>query len=319
MKRTKTYIGVMIIFASIFTVFILSTKNYNVKAENTKIKISLDNQNITSLKDITDTMIIKKEAGFQAIGYSSDYKENGFTIHTDKFTGVDYSKVIHADQRSKVTFRYNSTIEHGAYRLVLILNDKRVVEIPADKSKFTYEIPKGDTVVALAGYKAHGKLTFQMKSAEGVKFTDDSEWDKEEAVADTKDITSLKDITDKMILKKEAGFQAVGYSSNLTDNGFVINSGKFTGVDYSKVIHAKNKGKVTFKYHSTIDTASYKIVLIVNGDKLVELPVNKSEYEYELPKGDTIVALAGYKAHGKLTFEMNSVKGIAFVDDAQWD
>lgn len=117
-----------------------------------------------------------------------------------------------------------------------------------------------------------------------------------------KDITSLEDITDDMILQQMVGYNTIFYSSNYSDNWFEISVSSYTGCDYSQIIHTEKETEVTIHYTTTMEKNTLKMGLIV-GDELITLPEDQQELTYTLPKGDTIIALSCYKAGGKI--EMN--------------
>lgn len=146
----------------------------------TSIKDDADDEPIhvkdmKSLEDITDDMITQRKVGYNTKNYSSSYSDYNFEISVGTFSGCDFSKIIHTEQESKVTIHYSTTMKKDSMRLDLIVDDK-IISIPIDQKEFTCTLPKGDTVIALTGYKASGKIEMSLDTSTGVKFIQDTDF-----------------------------------------------------------------------------------------------------------------------------------------------
>lgn len=140
-------------------------------AKNIKI-----GSNYNSMSDITEDMIKNRSLGENVTMYSSNYDEHWFKVEVVSFTGANYSKILRADKKTKITLHYNNTMKEDTFQLVLITADNNLVYLPLDKEEYSCTVPKGDNVLALVGVKAKGKVEVTLEPKNNVKFVqEDSE------------------------------------------------------------------------------------------------------------------------------------------------
>ncbi len=132
-----------------------------------------------------------------------------------------------------------------------------------------------------------------------------------------KDMKSLDDITEDMIRQRTVGYNMVGYSSNYSDDSFKISVRTFSGCDFSKKIHTENETEVTIKYTTTMKEDSVKIALIVEA-QVIAIPLEQSEFTYTLPRGDTIIAIWGYKASGDIEMTLDTIDDVKFIQNTEF-
>ena len=132
-----------------------------------------------------------------------------------------------------------------------------------------------------------------------------------------KDMKSLDDITEDMIRQRTVGYNMVGYSSNYSDDSFKISVRTFSGCDFSKKIHTENETEVTIKYTTTMKEDSVKIALIVE-EQVIAIPLEQSEFTYTLPRGDTIIAIWGYKASGDIEMTLDTIDDVKFIQNTEF-
>lgn len=131
-------------------------------------------KDIKSIDDISDDMIRQRTVGYNTVGYSSDYSDSSFKISVGTFSGCDFSKIIHTEKETKVTIKYTTTMEDDSLKVALLVEDQ-VITIPLDQNEFTYTLPKGDTILAISGYKASGKIEMTLDTTDDVKFMQNTE------------------------------------------------------------------------------------------------------------------------------------------------
>ncbi len=133
-----------------------------------------------------------------------------------------------------------------------------------------------------------------------------------------KDMKSLEDITEDMIIQRTVGYNTKNYSSSYSDYNFEISVGTFSGCDFSKIIHTEQESKVTIHYSTTMKKDSMRLDLILD-DNIITIPKDQNEFTYTLPKGDTIIAFTGYKASGKIEMSMDTSDGAKFIQNTDYD
>lgn len=133
-----------------------------------------------------------------------------------------------------------------------------------------------------------------------------------------KDMKSLEDITEDMIIKRTVGYNTKNYSSSYSDYNFEISVGTFSGCDFSKIIRTEQESKVTIHYSTTMKKDSMRLDLIFD-DNIITIPKDQNEFTYTLPKGDTIIAFTGYKASGKIEMSLDTSDGAKFIQNTDYD
>lgn len=133
-----------------------------------------------------------------------------------------------------------------------------------------------------------------------------------------KDMKSIDDITDEMIKLGSVGYNVTGYSSNYSDKRFNMSFVSFSGCDYSKLIHTDNDMEVNISYKTNIDRESLKISFMIE-DELIDIPLDESKVKLTLPKGDTLIAITGYKAKGDVEMNMETEAGAIFKQNVNFE
>ncbi len=116
-------------------------------------KNMINTNDIKSIDEITDEMILNKEGAY--FDHSSK-KNNGDCLELDYkgFTGIFRWCSLEAKKKASITVHVKGTIDESI-RLVLIQNDKSVQDIK-DGDKITLD--KGKSRIVLCGYKGEGSL-----------------------------------------------------------------------------------------------------------------------------------------------------------------
>ncbi len=132
-----------------------------------------------------------------------------------------------------------------------------------------------------------------------------------------KDLKSLDDITDEMISQRSVGYNTEGYTSNYTDNNFIISFNTFSGCDFSKIIQVEKETEVTLRYTTTINEDSLKIALLID-DEVITIPIEDKEFTYILPQGKINLVITGYKASGEIEMSLDSINGVKIIQNTEF-
>lgn len=142
----------------------------NFDNTNEENQVQYYNNDLKSLEEITNDIILNQSMGYNTLLYACNYSDDRFEISVKSFTGLDHNMIVHADKEAQVTFHYKSSMDKNQYKLCFVVNQKEILELPNDKEEYICTIPKGDTIVTLAAYQANGTIEVLMDAQDGVKF-----------------------------------------------------------------------------------------------------------------------------------------------------
>ncbi|NLI61301.1 MAG: hypothetical protein GX375_07730 [Clostridiales bacterium] len=97
-------------------------------------------------------------------------KENENHVKFIGFTGMDTIYKINSQGENDLLFTFESTIEDGAFKVVLVSPDDKILNIVDDtkEGNQTVKITEGVSRVKLVGKKAKGEISIKIDWTEGV-------------------------------------------------------------------------------------------------------------------------------------------------------
>ncbi len=146
----------VVIFLAVFALWMLGSDLEHIEDTN-----GADNY---SLQEINDYNIIKMDTGALNVAKSKELFNNLPTYKSEKFTGV--YEIFHenlAANRYDITL-YNTTVNAGNFKIVLVYNDEIVHEFRLNElmETFTLEKVKGTVSLRIAGESADFKFSYDV-------------------------------------------------------------------------------------------------------------------------------------------------------------
>lgn len=154
-KKIFTFIGV-VAFIAVFALWMLGSDLEHIEDTN--------GPDIYKLQQINDSNIIKMDMGALNVTQAEELFNNLPTFKSKKFTGVyELYKTNLVGNRFDITL-YNTTVNAGNFRVVLVYNDEIVHEFKLNELSETYtlENPKGTVALRIAGESADFKLSYDL-------------------------------------------------------------------------------------------------------------------------------------------------------------
>lgn len=112
------------------------------------------------------------------------------------------------------------------------------------------------------------------------------------------DLKSYDDLDDNMIRSKECGISVLKDVHETTPNGYKRSFFSFNGVDDYIEISVGEETEVSISCVFDGNQDSFRSVLLLPNEEIIELPLDNTVNEVILPEGITKVVLAGFKAKG---------------------
>lgn len=147
---------VAIIFVTVFVFWLFSSDTQHIEDTNGD-----DNY---SLQQITDYNIIKMDTGALNLVESNELFNNLPTYKSEKYTGVSEIYINNIiTNRFEITL-YNTTVNKGNFRIVLVYNDEIVHEFKLNELMQTYTLEdvKGTVSLRVAGESADFEFSYDV-------------------------------------------------------------------------------------------------------------------------------------------------------------
>ena len=119
--------------------------------------------------------IVQEDNNYTYMTCKSTRKNNEIEIKYSGFSGIDTIYILEAKEDTEITFNYDSTVDKGKFKAVLI-NHKNEVETileGSEESSKTIKLAKGQYSFRNVGANADGKTTISISSNSNVKITED--------------------------------------------------------------------------------------------------------------------------------------------------
>lgn len=161
--RNKFLLGFCLIFL-IGTMCGCGFSNQDENENSNKVNMYNDNDKIVQ-EGNNYTYITRKFNG----------NNNEMEIKYSSFSGIDTICFLEAKEDTEITFDYDSTVDKGKFKAVLI-NPKNEVETileGTDQSSKTIKLTKGEYSLRNVGANAAGKIKISFSSNSDVKITED--------------------------------------------------------------------------------------------------------------------------------------------------
>lgn len=133
-----------------------------------------DNSNKENMYNDNDK-IIEKDNNYTSRTFRSNRNNNKLEIKYSGFSGIDTICFLEAKEDTEITFNYDSTVENGKFKVVLI-NPKNEVENileGTEQNSKTIKLTKGKYSLKNVGANADGKVEIDISSNSDVKITED--------------------------------------------------------------------------------------------------------------------------------------------------
>lgn len=142
----------------IISIMFLLTLIFFSGCEATNYQKSIYNDN-SKIAKVADTATVGRYI-------SNSLKKDTQNIKFGFFYGVKTFFILDSDEENTVKVNFESKIDGGKFKVVLVTPDKKVVDIFAQSKKgsATLKIPKGKSRIKIVGNNAKGKLTLTVKS-----------------------------------------------------------------------------------------------------------------------------------------------------------
>lgn len=142
----------------------------------------LSNQNTNTNSDKekmynNNDKIVQEDNNYTYVTSESTIKNNEIQMKYSSFSGIDTICSLKAKEDTEVTFNYDSTVNNGKFKVVLI-NPKNEVETileGTEQRSKTIKLTKGKYRFRNVGVNADGKIRISISSNSGVKITKDKE------------------------------------------------------------------------------------------------------------------------------------------------
>ncbi|EHI99632.1 hypothetical protein CDLVIII_3047 [Clostridium sp. DL-VIII] len=161
--RNKFLLGFCLIFL-IGTMCGCGFSNQNENDNSNKVNMYNDNDKI-----------VQENNNYTYINCNFSRNNNVIEIKYGSFSGIDTICFLEAKEDTEITFDYDSTVDNGKFKAVLI-NPKNEVETiveGTDQSSKTIKLTKGQYSFKNVGANAAGKIKISFSSNSAVKITED--------------------------------------------------------------------------------------------------------------------------------------------------
>ncbi len=155
MKKILSSVGI-VVFLAVFAVWMLSSDLQHIEDTN--------GPDIYKLQQITDANIIKMDTGALNLTEKKEIMSDLPHYSSDKYTGV--SEIYHDNlitNRFDISL-YNTTVNSGNFRIVLVYNDEIVHEFKLNELMQTYTLEnvKGTVSLRIAGESADFEFSYDL-------------------------------------------------------------------------------------------------------------------------------------------------------------
>lgn len=124
----------------------------------------------TGKADIYDNneKIAKDGDSYSYVGRNESGSKNEITVKYGKFSGSDTIWNIESEGQSEITIKYDSKVESGDFKGVLISPEKKVEDIlvGTETGERTIKLTEGKYRFKFVGNKAKGKIEISIKTEE---------------------------------------------------------------------------------------------------------------------------------------------------------
>lgn len=155
---------------SFFLIFLIGIMN-GCALSNQDRNTNNDQANIYSNND----NIAQEESNYNYITFGSSRKNNEMEIKYSGFSGIDTIFFIEAKEDAEITINYDSKVEKGNFKAVLI-NPKNEIETIVEgtgQSSKTIKLAKGKYGFRNVGANANGKIKYSISNNTNVIITED--------------------------------------------------------------------------------------------------------------------------------------------------
>lgn len=119
--------------------------------------------------------IVQEDNNYNYITFGNTGKNNEIEIQYSGFSGIDTICFLESKEDTEITFNYDSTVDNGKFKVVLI-NPKNEVESileGTEKNSKTIKLSKGKYSFRNVGANSDGKIRISISSNSNVKITED--------------------------------------------------------------------------------------------------------------------------------------------------
>jgi len=124
----------------------------------------------TGKADVYDNneKIAKDGDSYSYVGRNESGSKNEITVKYRKFSGADTIWNIESEGKSEITIKYDSKVESGDFKGVLISPEKQVEDIlvGTETGERTIKLTEGKYRFKFVGNKAKGKIEISIKTEE---------------------------------------------------------------------------------------------------------------------------------------------------------
>ena len=119
--------------------------------------------------------IVQEDNNYTYITYKNPRKNNEIEIQYSGFSGIDTICFLEAKEDTEMTFNYDSTVDKGKFKAVLInpKNEVETISEGTEQSSKTIKLTKGKYSFKNVGANADGKITISISSNSNVKIIED--------------------------------------------------------------------------------------------------------------------------------------------------
>ncbi|WP_147532992.1 hypothetical protein [Bacillus marasmi] len=118
----------------------------------------------------SDLEIAKEGDSYTFVGRIGNQRKNQVDFRFKKFSGMQSQWLIEAKENSEIKLRYDTEIEKGDFKIVLVTPKQEVTNIAQNTSKGNYKVKtsKGKYRIKIVGRNAKGKIKMDLET-KGVK------------------------------------------------------------------------------------------------------------------------------------------------------
>jgi hypothetical protein len=119
--------------------------------------------------------IIQEDDEYMYIIFENKKMNNEIEIKYSGFSGIDTIYFLEAKEDTEITMNYDSTVEKGKFKLVLINPDNEIETIleGTDQSSKTIKLTKGKYRLSNVGANTAGNIKFSISNNTNVIITED--------------------------------------------------------------------------------------------------------------------------------------------------
>ena len=160
----------LILFILIILIILISMTIISRNKSGTRYQNSIFND---------ENKIIKEADSFSYGEKLGNVKGNKIDIKFNSFSGMDTICDIIADEESNVVFNFESIIEKGNFKVVVITPDDKIIDILNDteEGSETILLKQGISKLKFIGKKSNGETKINVNSKSEVEIKEISFWD----------------------------------------------------------------------------------------------------------------------------------------------